>query len=256
MASHTTWDVLQSPASAEDLQALQKSWEQLNPAHGIIPALRRGRAWTAGLFASGDQYLLLPSSRTSSNIPQPGEVWEIAKEEFQMRTSRYSDELTTLRGFDAIISVTQLPDWRTMPREIQAINASTSKLPLSRNIVGGLLSTVEGIAATDTTQKLAITAIAIRRYQLDHSGKFPATLEDLIPRYLFAMPRDIMDGNPLRYKPEGETYLLYGVGFDGVDDGGKPEAPAGRIYRDYVDGQDIVWPKPVSQPLASEGTPP
>lgn len=45
----------------------------------------------------------------------------------------------------------------------------------------------------------------------------------LIPRYLTTDPADPFALNgPLRYKRTGRNDLLYSIGPDGVDDGGKP----------------------------------
>jgi hypothetical protein len=252
MAAPTTWDFLQASASAEDLESLQKSWEQLAVAKSVIPAVRMERSWTAAAFTDGDPSRFFIAPRTSSKMPTPAEMWEIAKGEFQMRTSRYSDELASLKGFEELIDLTESPDWRSMATGTAAIKTSTDRFPLSKQIFESLLNSLERIASTDTTQKLAITAIAIRRYQIDHSGNLPETLEVLVPKYLAAAPLDIMSGAPLHYKLESAGYLLYGVGFDGVDDGGNPEAPAGKKYRSFIDGRDIVWPMPVASPPESK----
>lgn len=71
----------------------------------------------------------------------------------------------------------------------------------------------------------ALTAIAIARYRLAHD-QYPTTLEAIVPDYLDAVPIDPYDGQPMRYKlveiGPGETdYILYSVGYDGVEDGGR-----------------------------------
>lgn len=57
--------------------------------------------------------------------------------------------------------------------------------------------------------RLAATALAIRLYQADH-GHRPATLNDLVPRYLTALPADPFadDRRPLGYLPQGVTPIL------------------------------------------------
>lgn len=52
-------------------------------------------------------------------------------------------------------------------------------------------------------------------------GKYPETLTDLKPRYLKKIPNDLFIEKPLHYKRTGEGYLLYSVGPDMKDDGGK-----------------------------------
>jgi hypothetical protein len=87
-------------------------------------------------------------------------------------------------------------------------------------------------------RRLAATAIAIRLYQLDN-GRRPARLEDLVPHYLPAVPRDpyAADGSAIRLGRGGT--LLYCVGENGVDEGGLPlrveGGPADRPQF-YLDG--------------------
>ncbi len=49
-------------------------------------------------------------------------------------------------------------------------------------------------------------------------GKPPASLQDLVPEFLSAVPTDPWDGKPLRYAPG----KVWSVGRNGVDDGGTP----------------------------------
>ncbi len=69
--------------------------------------------------------------------------------------------------------------------------------------------------------RLLICELAIHRYRLDH-GSGPRTLEELTPDYLPAVPRDPFAVGPLKYRPDGSGHLLWSVGPDGRNDGGKP----------------------------------
>jgi len=70
--------------------------------------------------------------------------------------------------------------------------------------------------------ELLLLKLAIRAYKLDN-GRYPASLSDLTPDYIKSIPRDrfVLKG-PIRYKQQGSSYVLYSVGPDGKDDGGKP----------------------------------
>lgn len=65
----------------------------------------------------------------------------------------------------------------------------------------------------------AHTALAAKRYELAH-GRLPDSLDQLVPRYLDAVPLDWFDGQPLKYKRTEAGALIYSVGRDGKDDGG------------------------------------
>ena len=73
----------------------------------------------------------------------------------------------------------------------------------------------------DTQNALLSVTLALRAYKLDH-GVHPTTLSALAPGYLKTVPADPFAlSGPLRYKRTGAKYLLYSVGPDGKDDGGK-----------------------------------
>jgi hypothetical protein len=63
-------------------------------------------------------------------------------------------------------------------------------------------------------------AFALAAYRADH-GAYPVKLADLTPKYLSAVPKDIFNAAELHYRQEGKGHLLYSVGRNGNDDGGK-----------------------------------
>jgi hypothetical protein len=83
-------------------------------------------------------------------------------------------------------------------------------------------------------------AFALAAYRADQ-GKYPARLADLAPRYLPAIPGDLFAGKPLAYRVEGKGYLLYSVGQDGKDDGG-------RSFDDDPRGDDLRVKMPLPEP--------
>lgn len=78
----------------------------------------------------------------------------------------------------------------------------------------------DAVGRAMTRQRAADVALAIERYKLEH-GERPPTLKALVPKFLSAVPSDPFDGRPLRYGVAGEGYVVYGVGKDEQDDGGK-----------------------------------
>jgi hypothetical protein len=63
-------------------------------------------------------------------------------------------------------------------------------------------------------------AFALAAFQRDHQ-RYPQKLADLAPRYLAEVPSDIFSGKELIYRPSRQGYLLYSVGVNGKDDGGR-----------------------------------
>jgi hypothetical protein len=72
----------------------------------------------------------------------------------------------------------------------------------------------------NTRLELTKLAFALAEYRGGH-GFYPAKLADLVPNYVAAVPQDIFSGGALHYKPQGGGYLLYSVGPNGKDDGGR-----------------------------------
>jgi hypothetical protein len=64
-------------------------------------------------------------------------------------------------------------------------------------------------------------ALAIEAYQRA-TGSYPRRLSALAPKYIAALPEDVFSGKALIYRRDGDRgYLLYSVGLNGKDDGGK-----------------------------------
>jgi len=88
----------------------------------------------------------------------------------------------------------------------------------------------------------ARAGLAVQRYRLA-SGKIPDSLAELVPTYLDAVPKDPFDGKELRYKKLETGFVVYSIGEDGNDDGGK-EKPRERTSSDApVDVTFIVLRK-------------
>jgi hypothetical protein len=96
---------------------------------------------------------------------------------------------------------------------------------------------VKHLGTVMDTALLRVT-LALSAYRRERGG-YPATLTELVTaKYLTALPDDpFSPGNPPRYRLDSPTkYLLYSVGPDAKDDGGKPvlnprsvgNVPAGR----------------------------
>ncbi len=64
-----------------------------------------------------------------------------------------------------------------------------------------------------------IVALAAERYRLAHKD-WPASLDNLCPQYLAAVPLDPFDGQALRYRRLEDGVMIYSVGADAVDNRG------------------------------------
>jgi hypothetical protein len=81
-----------------------------------------------------------------------------------------------------------------------------------------------------TKLEVAGVALAIERYRLAND-QLPDQLTDLLPQFLQSVPLDPYDGHPLRYRRLDPGFVVYSIGKDGIDDGGK-EQPKKRRGQD------------------------
>jgi hypothetical protein len=119
--------------------------------------------------------------------------------------------------------------------------------PINRILWPMFGSLAPRVYASAALNRLLETQLALYAYRLDH-GRYPGRLDQLVPNYLPSLPLDpFTDAKPLqyrisanyyltegigtneeRYKVEhearlsGDHYVLYSVGPDAVDDGGRP----------------------------------
>ena len=108
-------------------------------------------------------------------------------------------------------------------------------------------------ARLEVQREMTVTAIALKRYSLRH-GKPAPTLAALVPEFLPQTPKDLIDGQPLRYRPRADGgFLLYSVNEDGKDDGGDPR-PTSPVSQNYSlgNGRDMVWPMPATAEETAE----
>jgi len=75
-------------------------------------------------------------------------------------------------------------------------------------------------------ERLLYAELAVRCYQTEQ-GRSPTGLEQLVPKYLQRVPLDPFSGRPMNYRSQGTNWLLYSVGEDSVDDGGRPVGRSG-----------------------------
>lgn len=256
-----TWEALQAPGwDDRSLKMLQSDWEQVN----LIDMMERGmegeRAFSALSFQEvrrrkGAQFWDL--FKLSGPAPGAGgkrtEFWtSLWRNEFLASaykvTSMNDDELLCLRHDSEFIEVLRTLKTNRPASEVETVASNLmkkldekfSKDRFHRYLVSAIAipnfsHAVETAVQGETERRLAITAIAIKRYQLQH-GCAPATLAALTPGFLTETPIDPMSGKPLCYRLNSDgSFALYSVGRDGKDDGGK-----GGL--DMWSGPDVVWP--------------
>ncbi len=129
----------------------------------------------------------------------------------------------TLRYIGRICEAAQLPAHERLDRVV-AIAEEAADLPWQYQVTAYLVPGYEALLRTDNiavaSDRVMTVVLAIERYRLAH-GRPPDALSDLVPDWIDAVPLDPFDGQTLRYRPLEPGYVVYSVGPDGEDGGGR-----------------------------------
>jgi hypothetical protein len=262
LALDTTWAALQAPGWTEaSLSGLQHDWESPQFLEKFAPTMKMERARMAGWFAQARTKGFKSVRSRVTWGPAPPRSWETIFKEYVLEPTwrlawSESDELyywqSTQSGLDALQRAVLHKSFHRLQAEFSGSAYNSTNVLTGYNAIRYQLSQLirpnfmrahEHVMRVESFRNLAVMAIALRRYQLRH-GRLAPSLDALIPEFVQSAPVDYMDGQPLRYRPDGGGFRLYSVGLDGVDDGGDPGpgVPSSR-YSSIWDGRDALWPE-------------
>ncbi len=161
---------------------------------------------------------------------------------------------------DDMIAAHRAPPWEWNRQTIDSRLISAADSPRYLPVVMTFLTLEPMYSANDRSIQIrdaAEVAIALSLWQRRH-GQWPTNLDQLVPDLLPAVPPDRFDGRPLRYVMRDGRPVVYSIGVDGDDDGGRPpEHPENAIPGSFgkvgpevpkrprspdIDGDWILWP--------------
>lgn len=155
---------------------------------------------------------------TSSNEP-PAPEWARFIPEFMIR----EEQLMAVDALTPFIEVADDPleALRGAERARKRLDALPKKHGFSRLFVFDPSRSATLYVSRAVKFNCTKAALAAERFRLDH-GRLPATWDDLVPAYLDEVPPDHFDdGAPLRLAKTHDGIVIYSVGFDRIDDGGR-----------------------------------
>jgi hypothetical protein len=273
----TTWEALQaSDWTEEQLKALQTSWETIDWLSQAESALAMERASLAKAYAQARGSASVAQAMFASGSSTSGlsELAELGKEVLQhpqagLRSfmkrypvywawrwwQSYDDELADAETTQAALDAVRQAKREKVPGPAcKGFDEASTRIRQAHPKAGayfGYSSTVNlqrfllRVTQLEIQRSLTVTAIALKRYALRHRA-YPADLASLVPEFLATVPRDVMDGQPLRYRRNADgSFLLYSIGEDGVDNGGDP-SPIPGVPKSWARARDIVWPAPAN----------
>lgn len=91
---------------------------------------------------------------------------------------------------------------------------------ISKTLIPEMEATFMKVATLDALILTARTGLACRVYK-SRTGEYPEDLKTLVPGLLTAVPVDPFTGKPLVYRREGKGFIVYSVGSNLKDDGGR-----------------------------------
>lgn len=139
---------------------------------------------------------------------------------------RHRDRRVAIQHFDGLLTAIRLPaDQRNTAlrnREAQLSQTlSSGRYPLAAMMLSSGTRTADNHATDLTRLRAAATACAIERFR-QHRGNLPESLEALVPEFMTSVPTDAFSGRPLSYRRLDRGFVVFGLGEDGVDNGGLP----------------------------------
>lgn len=112
---------------------------------------------------------------------------------------------------------------KTLDQEIRA-RVVPSVVPGPPLITRWLLPAISKIGEAERRKhaivRCTVVALAAERYRCEKKA-WSDKIDQLCPQFLAAVPLDPFDGKPLRYRRVKDGVIIYSVGQDGVDNGGK-----------------------------------
>ena len=141
------------------------------------------------------------------------------------------------------------------PRELEAIPARGGPglyTQLAAVAVPNSAKALKTVVFVQTQLNQARIVCALERFR-HAQRRYPETFAELRPTYLEQAPADLIDGQPLHYRPTPDgKFLLYSVGWNEQDDGGVIEpGPAGASQLQSAQG-DWCWAFPAPEPTPRE----
>ena len=141
-----------------------------------------------------------------------------------------ADERTYIEMMTRLIAAARLPYYKALP-ELKRMEDQLAELgPYSAQFVPALARSCQAQARHEAVLEVAQLGIMLEQYK-GREGSYPLTLDPIAGQFGGTLPVDPFTGRAYIYRPSFDSFLLYSMGENLVDDGGR---------HDYRKG-DIVW---------------
>lgn len=246
-AYEVTWQALQAGDWPDArLGQLQREWESLDVFKPLPDTVAFIGAAYIALVQREDDPSVLEAEKSLLLFYHDREL--------EMRRAIQSQSWAQMRLLPDMTNIFFLlpPETSPLPPRTR-MQIGFRRYPLQLSSKG--ISLAGRAAEAETRRRLIITAIALERFHSQHRS-YPKSLDALVPDFFKTPLLDFMNGQLLHYSLGRDGHvLLYSVGLDCKDDGGKmslaseDQFPPPRHPAPH--DPDIVWPLPASATLAS-----
>lgn len=248
VAMQVAWEGIEDRRWNEaQLKTLQSDLVKID----LLPMMRR--AWQ-----SERQNMIEVFSATAENRPIPRDWEDLNAKKVRLgalgRGWYYRNLLVMSQFHTELMDITDVtahrvhPAREPVPEEWLHRMRFRLDLIMARIAIPALLGQSVRMSSLQAHMEMAAVACALERYRLEN-GQYPDQLEALRGRYLEALPHDLVTGGPLNYRRVGSSYLLYQMGWNGLDDGGTLAwENEGESRRVSPTKGDWVWPHATATP--------
>jgi hypothetical protein len=151
------------------------------------------------------------------------------------------DIVRNLPKYDELEDIAGLPYYRA-GEALTAYAEGTKQLPwhavISRQMLPNIHQTCLKQAILEALILTSRTGLACRVFKA-RTGRYPDSLDELVPGLVPAVPIDPFSGDPLVYRRDGEGFVVYSLGSNQKDDGGRSTWMINRLVTEKDD--DWTW---------------
>ena len=188
-------------------------FEELNGSKELKRSIQALRRHSAGAEIDWDLILRMWNSWFDRIVDAYRKPTRAGRQEAMRRLDDDFRVLKATAGDTALLERSLLGDRR------KALSERLGQVTL---VVFSPLGGAQGVLEDRATMTFELDklAFALAAYCADH-GSYPAKLADLEPKFVRKVPKDIFNDSDSHFRREGKGYLLYSVGSNGRDDGGR-----------------------------------
>lgn len=240
LAREMVWRGLEAGAwDEETLRAFAAKFLELNSIADFCWSMETERAWgreaMERIASDPDKIVKVLGYANPGKLDEPALRKLVINPAWKARNALWQE-----RSMDELISMLdpEAGTWKPVARKFDP--EKLTKAERSRDLAACASSPMHGILKNTVwvhaQNQMAAIACALELARRAY-GKYPDRLEALAPTYLPRIPVDPTSGEAFRYRVEPDgAYVLYSVGFDRKDGGGKVKREKDR------DQEDPDWP--------------